>query len=543
MFRKIMIFTLAAVMLFTAGCAKNDVSQTTASGGTQTTAPTSEGFDLSGCRIVNSISQPSALRQAAINLQTYISKNSGIKPEIVADSTGSDDSAVEIIIGETTRTQSAEAMNLLASAGYAGGAVIAKIGNKLVVNGSSNETTVIAVKRLMNNGILNCGDGKVSCDVGSGIVFDLSGEIISAPGSRFFRTETKTVVYQPTKKNPNVTLTYPRVVVLEHNGESNGQILVTGESLDEEAYIIHRSTDGGKTFEILSRIKADRSGMVANWQPFIYELPCAVGGLPEGTLLFSGCVRDRSTSSRTEIAVWKSTDLGASWQTLSTVVTAGGIDGGVWEPFLYAENGKLYCFYSDDADPVCSQTIVLKVSEDGINWGDQIQVTACADANLRPGMASVTKMGNGEYFITYEMVGMGGNIVHYKKTKNLTDWGNVKENGTVLSAGGVSIGSAPYCAWTSAGGENGTLIVTAHNRAGGSSSTGTEWLISYDYGRSFKSIRNPLPYTLGDKHRYAYSPGLFVAGDGSIYYVNDINCEEKRFKDKASITLAHIIIE
>lgn len=357
----------------------------------------------------------------------------------------------------------------------------------------------------------------------------------------------KTEIYGPTKENPAPVLTYPRLVELYHNGAANGTILATAESLDEESYIIHVSRDGGKSFEILSRItEPEDSGLVCNWQPFIYELPCAVGGLPEGTMLFSGCIRDRAVKERSQIVLWASRDLGKSFEKLSVVAEAGGIDHGVWEPFLYAEDGVLYCFYSDDNDPVCSQTIVLKTSTDGLEWSKMIQATACADRRLRPGMAAVAKMGNGEYILTYEMVGMHGNPVHYKKTRSLTDWGDVSENGKLLvTDDGVSVGSAPYCAWTPDGGEKGCVIVTAHNMASGSSETGTEIMLSFDFGESWTHAENPLPYTMPEKYkglRCAYSPCFFVRRDNSLFYVNDINCDEP-FENKSRIVLAHLTVK
>ena len=82
------------------------------------------------------------------------------------------------------------------------------------------------------------------------------------------------------------------------------------------------------------------------------------------------------------------------------------------------------------------------------------------------------------------------------------------------------------------------LVVTGKNLSGtGTSNTGTDWLLSFDYGATWEAVDNPLPYTPTPHFRYAYSPGLFAAEDGeTLYYVNDINSEA--VSEKAKIQLA-----
>lgn len=475
----------------------------------------------------------------AADLAGDIMSVTGKEIEVVKNGSESADDAKEIIVGQST-----VGVDALTAAGYTDGIAIIKKGNKIYVYGTNNDALVVGFRRFIDDMVVY-ENGNALCSANGSTLADMTGNEFLRVGNRVFRTDLKSVVYEPTKTKPNVTLTYPKIVVLEHSGDNNGQILVTEESLDQDCYLVHRSTDGGKTWKITSRIRSGEKGMVANWQPFIYELPCDVGDMPVGTLLFAGCVRDEATSKLTQMVIWKSTDVGKSWEKIATVAEGGGIDAGLWEPVLYAENGKLHCFYSDETDKKNhSQMLVLKISEDGTNWGERIEVVACKQQSLRPGMLTLTKMGNGEYFIAYEIVGIDGNPIYSKTTKNLSDWSDSGDRGTpVATSTGLSFGSSPACAWTPAGGENGTLIVTAKHPVGGNSSTGTDWLVSFDYGKTWKNMDNPLPYTLTDAHRYAYSPGLFVTSDGSVYYVNDINCTTPGLENKASVTLAHIIIE
>lgn len=366
-----------------------------------------------------------------------------------------------------------------------------------------------------------------------------------------FVLQQSSTVYGPTKEDPAPELTYARIIELAHNGEHNGTLLATGESLNVSRYLIHRSTDGGKSFEQVGEVKAKTSKYIANWQPMLYELPCAVGNLPEGTILLAGCTRNYDTS-KTEMTVYASTDLGESWKYVSAVAEGGGfgqvngMSNGLWEPFLLCdESGTLYCFYSDETDCTNhSQMIVCRSSKDGVNWSETQRIVASNQQNLRPGMPTVTKMGNGKYFLTYEMVGMNGNPIYCKTTEDLSDWGNPAGIGTeVVSGRGVSVGSTPYCCWIPGGSENGTLIVTGKNMVKGSSKTGTDWLVSYDFGKTFTNIANPLPYADDGVFRYAYSPCVFAGSDGqTLYYVNNVNSTAVRGKAKIQLAILRVSV-
>jgi hypothetical protein len=84
--------------------------------------------------------------------------------------------------------------------------------------------------------------------------------------------------------------------------------------------------------------------------------------------------------------------------------------------------------------------------------------------------------------MAFELVGTHDDI-YIKKTKDLDDWGDVSDYGEpVKTADGVGIGSAPWCAWTPAGSENGMLVVAArhempYQQAG---YDGSPLLISFD---------------------------------------------------------------
>ena len=94
--------------------------------------------------------------------------------------------------------------------------------------------------------------------------------------------------------------------------------------------------------------------------------------------------------------------------------------------------------------------------------------------------------------------------------------------------------------WTPVGGECGTLIVTAKHPIKGGSKTGTDIFLSFDYGKSFVPVDNPLPYSLDPYERCGYSPSLFLSPDGkTVYYANNPPCFESTYK----ISVAKINIE
>lgn len=356
-----------------------------------------------------------------------------------------------------------------------------------------------------------------------------------------------TTIYVPTAEDPAPELTYPRIIRLEHSGNANGVWLSTAESLNVDAYQIHRRLDYGKTWSKVGEVTSHIKGMIANWRPMLYELPCQVGDMPEGTLLLAGCVSNAATT-RTMMCIYKSNDWGKTWSFISTVAeangfsTTGGLSKGLWEPFLLCDDsGKRYCYYSDETDAEKhSQMIVCRSGTDGKNWSETQWIVAASNSGLRPGMPTVTRLGDGWYFITYEIVGMANNPIHYKITDDLSDWGDVSSIGTpVESRKGEGFGSAPYCCWISAGGGQELLVVTAMFDYGKTDDTAAHWLISRDLGKTWQRIENPLYYeeTEYTDHRYAYSPGLFASADGkTLYYVNDIPSEKG--KGKADVELA-----
>ena len=264
----------------------------------------------------------------------------------------------------------------------------------------------------------------------------------------------------------------------------------------------------------------------------IYELPAQVGDMPAGTLLYSG--NSVNYSYKSHIGVWRSFDAGHTWEEYTIVARAGGLKEGVWEPVMWYEesDGYLYCFYSDDSDPAHDQKLVYKRSKDGKSWSTVYDVCTFDDPAARPGMFAMTKMSNGEYFMVYEYCGGRSCHIHYKKTKDITDW-NPTDPGKLLQVGDYHIGSAPWCVWTPVGGECGTLIATGMWEAAGGDGT-HRMFVSFDYGETWTTMANPLPYDSSNRmtsdDHVGYSPSFFVSSDPSvIYYINTTNTNDPKY--------------
>ncbi len=358
-----------------------------------------------------------------------------------------------------------------------------------------------------------------------------------------FEVIHKSDIYAPSDENSPEVVEYPTVIKLCHQNdpEENGKLLVTFEKWGS-TYPVYESTDDGKTWTHISTVKDTlNEGFHNEWMPFLYELPADIGQFSKGTIILAATSVYGEGVTDSTITLYESTDAGKTFTPFCNVDKAGGTEWGVWEPYLIyeEETGRIFCFYSDDSDPEHSQKLVYKYSEDLINWSEKSECVACEDSSLRPGMASVVKMGNGEYYMVYEMVGIPGNPVYCKRTTSLDDWGDVSDYGKPVTAAGKTFGSSPYVAWSPVGGECGTLIVVGKHPIEGKSATGTDMFISFDYGESFLPIDNPIEYTLDPYERSAYSPSMFFSEDGNtLYYVNNAPCHKNTYK----ITLAKISI-
>lgn len=287
--------------------------------------------------------------------------------------------------------------------------------------------------------------------------------------------------------NPDDRVSYPHAIRLENSGTYNGRILATFErrttTPNDEAlgtvtdpgngWIIKQSTDGGATFSTLSVITpAEHQTWPYTVQPHLLELSQPSGSYPAGTLLLGVVLSDLGTTE-TRMQIYRSTDHGATWGHAGNVITTGSGLPRVWEPHLrQLDNGTVAVYYAHEAqgNGPRSQTIEHKLSTDGGSTWSGITVDwrfpdDPAYLDDRPGMPTVTKMGNGSYIMAIESCGFPGEYCQLR-VKTSTDgltWGSGPTDlGTrVVATSGHGISGNPYITWTPSGGPNGRVLLVA----------------------------------------------------------------------------------
>ncbi len=345
---------------------------------------------------------------------------------------------------------------------------------------------------------------------------------------------------------------YGRLLVLNNQSiEENNVLLAThcelNAGLTENApgYPIYRSTDNGKTWEVITRITDTLTGANSEWNPTLFELSKPCGEYPAGTIILAACSVDPAHKKESHIRLYFSLDGGYTFDQGVVVASAGGLDDGVWEPFLIQlDDGSLICYYSDDSDPKHSQKIVYKQSKDAENWGDTATVVASDIFEERPGMPVVTRIADGSYFMVYEVVdkdGVDGNPIYFKRSEDGLDWGETSTIGKELLSknGKKALGSAPYCAWTPVGSEYGILIVSGSHMRKGNSKTGSDYFISYDNGNTWETVPHIIPYTSDD--HVGYSNSFAFSDDGkTMYAINNPQNDNNPEKSKMVVAVAEL---
>ena len=299
---------------------------------------------------------------------------------------------------------------------------------------------------------------------------------------------------------------------------------------------IYASRDHGRTWEYYSQVEDTKNGHGMRFQPMLLELDRDVADLPAGTLLLTGNSIPLSFET-TELLLFVSRDQGRTWEYRSSICAGGPpIErnwealGPVWEPFLYLNaEGNLTVVYTDErphADRRFNQTLAVAVSKDGgRTWGEQSMVCAIPDGEQRPGMAIVTRLPNGRYFMCYEIVCFAARTpqgetptcdVYCWLSDDGVDWGDPEDWGRrIESADGMYQGNMPYCLWVPQGGENGTVIVSGKRDSGalGLRDPG-DFLVNYNLGEGPWEKAPMLVSYDARIHQAGWSMGMCTVEDG-----------------------------
>ncbi len=545
------------------------------------TPPIPTGIDISGYKIVRSENASSKITKFTTAFQKEMLRYTGVDMPVADDYLEDGESAdgvKEILIGKTVREESASAESALQKAPDSG-YVIRAYEDKIVILGKTEDATVRAMKYfLMTYAASSEVDNYITLEVGksdsgkvnlNSLVFDNFTEIY---------TEFKSNIAISGRDFPKADTGYETLIQLNHNGENNGTLFASFANYGDDGYAIYKSTDNGKSWSYLSTARdtyntgsgsdssnpTKHTGTAYKLQPCLYELPCDMGDFKEGTLFLGACTNGQGfykgkVGATTSMTLYYSKDLGVTWTAYVNVDLAGNDldDTGVWEPFfIFDESTKrVYCYYSDESDEAgtkpgkSAQKLVYKYSTDMKTWvgkdgktavtADPFEAISGNEPYYRPGMASVAKMGNGKYFMAYELCvytpdGKNNGCPAYYAISDSIDWENINGFGDygkpLVTVDGYQFGSSPWCAWTPAGGECGTLVIVGHHNSKGEPITrdennvkyGTDMILSFDYGETFIRIKNPIPYYLNVFSKSAYSPYVGFSADGNtLFYVNN----------------------
>ena len=415
-------------------------------------------------------------------------------------------------------------------------------GDRIIISGNDTDAMRVGMKKLIGL----CDNGKLIS--GSGV--ELSGafddEMRVFENLVTWELVSTTVIEKPANKNRSATLKYPTMIELCHQSDvsKNGILLASGERwLDDHNALIYRSTDAGDWFESVARIEDTlHKGTRTAFAPCLFELPRAVGDMPEGTVILgTDCIND--DWSMVYIVLFRSFDQGETWEAFAEIAGGSKANGGVWEPFLtVTDDGTLVCYYSEERDPAHSQKLVYRATKDGKNWDDPVDTVSLSSGGLRPGMPVVTRLSDGRYMMVYEIVGMQGNPVYRRISEDGLDWGKADDMGMLIKAGKSVLSATPWISFAPGiGGEEGMLVLNGWRMAAGESATGSDIFVSFDSGKSWVSVPNFYSYEWhSDDDTWGYSVCTLLSSDGhTLYYM--ANPQDGKIKN--TYTLYKIKVE
>lgn len=320
-----------------------------------------------------------------------------------------------------------------------------------------------------------------------GLIFSAALSASTALAAAPWKTISNVNIFSPPSSYTIPRTLYARSLVLK----TDNVLLATWENYSPEPpyFPIFRSADGGTTWTPLSNVTDTQNGWGLRYQPDLYELEVAIGAFPAGTILIAGSSIPADLSI-TQIELYASQDRGKTWKFVSHVARGGVAlpnngETPVWEPvrhssqlwsssgangssciqFLRVVNNQLVIYYSDQRDTAHGQKLVHQASSDLLTWGAVVQDAAYATYANRPGMTTIAKLPNGQYIMTYEFGGSPDGFAAYYRLSTDPLAFNSATGYRITATDGTVPTSSPYVVWTSAGGTNGTIIVSANSNS------------------------------------------------------------------------------
>ncbi|EAA28974.1 glycoside hydrolase family 93 protein [Neurospora crassa] len=287
-----------------------------------------------------------------------------------------------------------------------------------------------------------------------------------------FSTFPRRIIYDPPAGK---RASYPRHVELK-----DGTLLVTSSIIggdffagSNSSFPVFESKDGGVHWKWISNITDQVNGWGMSAQPALLELQKPLGGFRAGTILFSG---NSWSENGTRIDLYASTDKARTWNFVSHVAEGGRpntTNGAtpVWEPFLLEYKDELIVYYSDQRDPKHGQKLAHQRSKDLRTWGPVVNDVRYDEYLARPGMTVVAKIETiNKWILVHELpVGNSSSYgVNYPVYYHIADEPTKFDSAPgipIVIDGKLAPNASPYVVWSSAGGPNGTIVVSDADRS------------------------------------------------------------------------------
>ncbi len=338
---------------------------------------------------------------------------------------------------------------------------------------------------------------------------------------------------------------YVTLIRLQHqpNPADNGRILISFEPNGMEGLPIYESRDEGNSWQLVTYATdsqhSDHATCNLHWQPNLLELPRTIGPLKAGTLLLSAsdvCNDTHSRMASMQLQLYTSTDLGRTWQYLSSVID-GTAALPVWEPnLLLLDDGKLVIFYSSETHKTdgYNQLLAHKVSTDfGKTWGSEVYDAAFPGGVERPGMVVIARLPDKRYVMSYEAVeGPIEDQVYLKYSPDGLHWNPTDRGTPIQSEGGEYPVNTPVVSWFPLLGPNGVLIVSSRSARGGGDPSGRSLFWNANNGEG-PWWEVPAPVQKLFNIRSGWTQALMLRPDGRMLHItssasaDDLNTPSK----------------